>query len=62
MRVEAVQPGREKALGKHYSSLLPLEGGLQKKPGEGLLFKRAFSDRMKGNGFRLENHKFRLDC
>ena len=58
LRVEAVQPGEEKALGRSYSSLPLPEGGLQKKPEEGL-FTRACSDR--GNSLKLKEHRFRLD-
>ena len=49
----------EKALRRPYSDLLVPEGGLQES-WEGL-FIRAGRDRMRGNGFKLEEGRFRLD-
>ena len=50
---------REKALGSPYSSLQYLKGAY-KKAGEGF-FRRACSDSTRGDGFKLEEGRFRLD-
>ena len=58
-RAGALQPGEQKAPRTPYSSL-PVPKGAYRKAGEGL-FIRAGSDRTRGNGFRLEEGRFRLD-
>ena len=58
-RAGALQPAEEKALGGPYSGLQYLKGAYR-KAGEGL-FIRACSNRMRGNGFKLEEGRFRLD-
>ncbi|PKU48915.1 hypothetical protein llap_771 [Limosa lapponica baueri] len=61
LRVGAVQPREEKALGRPYSSLFrTFQKGAYRKAGEGL-FTRACSGMMRGSGFRLEEGRFRLD-
>ena len=55
----ALQPGEEKAPRRPYSGLQYLKGAYR-KAGEGF-FIRAGSDRTRGNGFKLEEGKFRLD-
>ena len=55
----ALQFGEEKALRGPHSSISVPEGGLQER-WEGL-FRSACSERMRGNGFRLEEGRFRLD-
>ena len=55
----ALQPGEEMAPRRPYGGLPVPEGGLQES-GEGL-FKRAHSDRTRGNGFKLEESRFILD-
>ena len=59
LRVGVGQPGEEKAPGRPSSGLPVLKGGYR-KDGEGL-FIRACRDRMKGNGFKLNEGRFRLD-
>ena len=59
LRAEALQPGEEKALRRPYSSL-PVPGGAYREAGEGLLI-RACCERTRGNGFKLEEGRFRLD-
>jgi len=51
-RVGAVQPGKQKALGRPYSGFSVPEGAY-KKAGEGL-FTRACSNRTRGNDFKLK--------
>jgi len=58
-RVGAVQSVQEKAVGRPYRSLQYLNR-VCKRAGEGL-FMRAFSDRIRGNGFKLKEGRFRLD-
>ena len=58
-RVGALQPGEEKDPTRPYSSL-PVPEGAYRKAEEGL-FIRAGSDRTRGNGFKLEESRFRLD-
>ena len=58
-RAGAVQPGEEIAPGTPYSDLPP-EMEAYRKAGVGL-FLRTGSDRMKRNGFKLEEGRFRLD-
>ena len=48
-----------KVLRRPYSGL-PVPEGAYKKAGEGV-FIRACSDRTRGNGFKLEEVRFRLD-
>jgi len=57
--VGAVQPGEEKAVGRPYRSL-PVSEGACKEAGEGL-FTNAWSDRTRGNGFKMKEGRFRLD-
>jgi len=52
-------PGEEKAPGGPYRGL-PVPKGAYRKAGEGL-FIRTGSNRMRGNGFKLEEGRFRLD-
>jgi len=49
---------KEKAAGRPYCSL-PVPEGAYKKAGERLLT-RAFSDRTRGNSFRMKEGRFRL--
>jgi len=56
-RVGAVQPAEERALGRHDCSL-PVPEGAYSKDGE-RLFTRAWSDRTRGNGFKLKEGRFR---
>jgi len=56
--VGADQPEEEKAPGRHSSSV-PVPQGGYKKAGEGL-FTRIYSDRARGNGFKLQESRFRL--
>jgi len=58
-RAGALQPVEEKALRGSYSGLPVCEGG-SRKSREGL-FIRAGSNRTKGNGFKLEEGRFRRD-
>jgi len=53
----AVEPGEEKALGRPQSSL-PVPEGACKRPGAGV-FTRAWSDRTRGNGFKLKKGRYR---
>ena len=57
-RVGAIQPGKEKALGGHYSGILVPEGGLQ-DIWRGTAYKGMYN-RMRGNGFKLQEGRFRL--
>jgi len=59
LRVGAVRPGEKKAPGDVIAAFQYLEGGYQ-KAGQGL-FTRAWSDRTRGNGFKLKEARFRLD-
>ena len=59
MRSGALQPGEERSLGGRYSVLPVLEWDYR-KAGKGL-FRWAGSNRMRGNDFKLEESRFRLD-
>ncbi|GAB0186891.1 triadin [Grus japonensis] len=58
-RVGIVQP-REKVAAGRSNCGLPVHKGAYKRAGEGL-FTRAWSDRIRGNGFKLKEGRFRLD-
>jgi len=57
-RAGAVQPGEAKSPGRPPSSL-PVPEGACERAGEGLLT-RVWSDRTKGNGFKLKEGKLRI--
>ena len=59
-RAGSLQRGEEKALRRPHSSLPVPEGGLQEMWG-GTFCIRACSDRTRGNGFEMEEGRFRLD-
>jgi len=59
LRVWAVQPGEEKAVGRLYNSL-PVPEGAYRKDGENIIA-RACCDRTRSNGFKLREGRFRLD-
>ena len=59
-RVGAVQPGVEKAPGKPYCSLSIYRRGPYKKD-EDRVFTKACGDRTRGNGFKLQEGRFRFD-
>ena len=58
-RAGVLQPGEEKALTRIYSGHPVPEGGLQESWGG--LFIRTADNRMRGNGFELEEGRFRPD-
>lgn len=57
-RVEVVQPGEVKGLGRLYCGVPVHKEGL-KKDGE-TLFTSTYNNRTKGNGFKLKEGRFRL--
>ena len=57
-RIGALQTGEEKALGGLYSSFAVPEGGLQESWGG--TFSRACRDRIRSNGYKHEEGRFRL--
>ena len=60
-RVGAFQPGEERAPRGPYSGLPVPEGGLQESCYFLGLFRRAGSDRIRGNDFKLAEGRYRLD-
>ncbi len=59
LRAEAVQPGEEKALGRHESGLSVPRRGCKREGDR--LFRRVCCDGTRGDGFKLKEWRFRLD-